>query len=77
MPVLESVRASLVVRHHSRVSGRFLPDEKEVDLDKLEVDLDKLEVDLDELEVDLDKLVEGCGRTCWLILADRTCLDSS
>ena len=70
MPVLESVRASLVVRHHSRISGRFLPDEKEVDLDKLEVDLDKLEVDLDEL-------VEGCGRTYWLILADRTCLDSS
>ena len=70
--VLESIRISLLGRHHSRVSGYLLVDvhgDRHIDQSCLEV-FDYKGLKAVEREVDLE-LVEGCGRTCWFILADK------
>ena len=70
--VLESIRISLLVRHHSTVSGYLLMDfhgDRHIDQSCLGV-FDCKGLKAVGKEVDLES-VEGCGRTCWLILADK------
>ena len=72
LTVLESIRISLLVRHHSRVSGYLLVDvhgDRHIDQSCLGV-FDCKGLKAVGKEVDLES-VEGCGRTCWLILADK------
>ncbi len=71
--VLESNRVSLVVRHRSRVSGYLVVDdhgERHNDQSCLGV-FDYKGPKAVGKEVDWEELVEGCGRTCWLTLAEK------
>ena len=73
LTVFASTQIFLAVGHHSRVSGCFLVD----DLEYRHIDQSYLAVfdykgpKVVGKETDLEELVEGCGRTCWLIIADE------
>lgn len=77
--VLESIRACLVVRHRSRVSGCSLVDgrgDRHIDQSCPGVFDCKGPKAAVGRGVDWEELVEGYGRTCWLILPDQIWIGS-
>ena len=82
--VLGSIRVSLVVRHRSMISGYLLVDDyddRHIDQSCLGV---SEEVEVEQLiqsclgvsdckgpKKEVEVVLQSCGRTCWLIIADK------
>ena len=76
--VLVNIRVFLVMRRRSRVSDYLLVDghgDRHIDQRCLGV-FDYMDLSAVGKRVDLEDLVEDCGRTCWLNLADKMCVGS-
>lgn len=74
--VLGSIRVYLEVRHRSRVSDCLLVDDHgdpHIDQSCLEVSDCK---GPKAVGMEVEELVESCGRTCRLIVADKICAGS-